>query len=111
MLAKSRLLSRTDLRKFRFRLVVLPVKRWLAQALWCFIFPLPVTFNLLAAPRLLFNFSILYYPLYEKTFSFTYLIFPRQIRDQKTTLSLQKPEINLLFVQLRKRPNSLAPES
>lgn len=86
MLAKSRLSSRTDLRKFRFRLAALPVKRWLAQALWCFTFPLPVTFNLLAAPRLLFNFSILYYPLYEKTFSFTYLFFPRQIGDQKKPL-------------------------
>ena len=87
MLAKSRLLTRTDLRKFRFRLVVLPVKRWLAQALWCFIFPLPVTFNLLAAPRLLFNFSILYYPLYEKALNFTRPIFPRQMRGQETTPS------------------------
>lgn len=111
MFVMSRLSSRTDLRKFRFRLVVLPVKRWLALALWCLIFPLPVTFNLFAAPRLLFNFNILYYPLYGKTLSFTYPLFPRQRRDQKITPSLQKSEINLVFAQLRKRPNSLAPES
>jgi hypothetical protein len=86
MFAKSRLSSRTDLRKFRFRLVVLPVKRWLAEALWCFIFPLPVTFNLLAAPRLLFNFNILRYPLYEKTLNSTHPISPKQKVNKKQTL-------------------------
>jgi hypothetical protein len=110
MFVISRLSSRTDLRKFRFRLVVLPVKRWLALALWCLIFPLPVTFNLLAAPRLLFNFNILYYPLYEKTLSFTYPLSAKQKVTKKPSL-LPKPDISVVFVQLRKKLNSLAPES
>jgi hypothetical protein len=59
MFFKSRLSTKTDLRKFRFLLVVLPVKRWLAKALYRFIFPLPVAFKRFAAPRLLFNFNIL----------------------------------------------------
>jgi len=77
------------LRNFRFRLVVLPVKRWLAFALWYLIFPLPVTFNLLAAPRLLFNFNILYYPLYEITLNFSCPLSVKQYRNRKTIPSVE----------------------
>ena len=48
------------LRKFLFRLVVLVVKMWLVKALFLRILPLPVFLNLLAAPRFVFIFGIIY---------------------------------------------------
>ena len=48
------------LRKFLFRLVVLVVKMWLVKALFLRILPVPVFLNLLAAPRLVFIFGIIY---------------------------------------------------
>jgi hypothetical protein len=86
MFVTSRLSSRTDLRKFRFRLVVLPVKRWLAKALWYLIFPLPVTLNLLEAPRFVFNLSMLYYPFCEKTLISLVSLFQGKRVTQKRSL-------------------------
>jgi hypothetical protein len=52
------------LRRFLFLLVLFVVRMWLLPALLLKIFPVPVVLNLLAAPRLDFNFGISIPPFY-----------------------------------------------